>query len=182
MPSSTPIYTPRTSETLRDICFEIILLLKTANETIGVAESLTGGLIMSALTSIEGSSAVFRGGVVSYATPLKQKLLSVDANLVLQHGVIHEEVAQQMAEGAREVTTFDGTPTTWGLSTTGVAGPGMQDGKPVGMVFIGIAGGEMEGCMSYGPLLFKGSREQVREATVMEALFRLRETLVARRQ
>ena len=79
---------------------------------------------MEAITTVSGSSAVFRGGVVSYATPLKEKLLGVDAELIAEHGVIHADVARQMAEGARKATTFDGAEaTTWGVGTTGVAGP-----------------------------------------------------------
>ncbi|OCL12552.1 hypothetical protein AOQ84DRAFT_352473 [Glonium stellatum] len=133
---------------------------------------------MAALTSVEGASAVFRGGVVSYATPLKQQLLNVDTKLISREGVIHSEVAEQMAEGARTITTFHGTPTTWGISTTGVAGPEPQDGKPVGMVFIGIA--SADGSQAWGPFSFPGTRDRIREATVIEALARLRETLVAR--
>lgn len=173
-------YTKRAAETLRDVAGDVIQMLKQAGETLGVAESLTGGGVMAAITSVEGASAVFRGGVVSYATPLKQLLLKVDAELISQHGVIHGEVAEQMAIGARAITTFDDTPTTWGISTTGVAGPDPQDGKPVGMVFIGIASsGESR---ALGPFLFPGARDRVREATVMEVLTRLREMLAVRSQ
>jgi nicotinamide-nucleotide amidase len=171
-------YTKRATETVRDVAGDIVQMLKQAGETVGVAESLTGGGIMAALTSVEGASAVFRGGVVSYATPLKRLLLSVDAELISRHGVIHGDVAEQMATGARIITTFHDTLTTWGISTTGVAGPDPQDGKPVGMVFIGIA--SVDGSQAWGPFHFPGARDRVREATVMEALARLRETLAAR--
>ena len=139
---------------------------------------MTAGGVMAALTSVAGASAVFRGGVVSYATPLKQLLLNVDAELIAQHGVIHGEVAEQMATGARTITTFDSNLTTWGISTTGVAGPDPQDGKPVGMVFIGIS--SSDGSKGLGPFHFPGARDQVREATVIEALAQLREALVTR--
>lgn len=135
---------------------------------------------MAALTSVPGASSVFRGGVVSYATPLKRSLLDVDAELIAKEGVIHADVASQMATGARNITTFDGVPTTWGIGTTGVAGPDAQDGKPVGMVFIGVA--SPEGAKAWGPFSFPGSRERVREATVLEALSRLREALIARQE
>jgi nicotinamide-nucleotide amidase len=171
-------YTKRNTECLLDIATDVIQMLTQAGETIGVAESLTGGGLMAALTSVPGASAVFRGGVVSYATPLKQLLLNVDAGLIAREGVIHGEVAAQMAEGARGVSTFDDSPTTWGIGTTGVAGPTPQDGKPVGMVFIGIA--SPDGNRGLGPFHFPGTRERVREATVIEALWQLRQTLAAR--
>lgn len=171
-------YTKRNTECLLDIATDVIQMLTRAGETIGVAESLTGGGLMAALTSVPGASAVFRGGVVSYATPLKQLLLKVDADLIAREGVIHGDVAAQMAEGARGVSTFDDSPTTWGVGTTGVAGPTPQDGKAVGMVFIGIA--SSDGTRGLGPFHFPGTRERVREATVIEALWQLRQTLVAR--
>lgn len=92
--------------------------------------------------------------------------------------MIHADVASQMAVGARTATSFDGSPTTWGLGTTGVAGPDSQDGKPVGTVFIGIA--SPDGSQGLGPFIFPGSRDRVREATVIEALSRLRDALAER--
>ncbi|OIW34645.1 hypothetical protein CONLIGDRAFT_675614 [Coniochaeta ligniaria NRRL 30616] len=179
MASSDTKYTQRTTETLLDIATDVIRLLREAKETLGVAESLTAGGVMAALTSVPGASAVFRGGVVSYATELKQQLLHVDAALIAREGVIHADVAAQMALGARLATTFDpAAPTTWGVGTTGVAGPDEQDGKPVGMVYIGVAG--PEGTRAWGPFRFPGPRERVREATVVEALSRLREVLLSR--
>jgi nicotinamide-nucleotide amidase len=180
MALSDTTYAQRTTETAVDIANEVIHLLRSENETLGVAESLTAGGLMAALTSVPGASAAFRGGVVSYATELKQQLLRVDAALIAREGVIHPDVAAQMAEGARQATTFDlGNPTTWGVGTTGVAGPDEQDGKAVGTVYIGVAG--PEGTRSWGPFRFPGTRERVREATVVEALSRLREVLVERR-
>jgi PncC family amidohydrolase len=173
---------PRITKTLFEIASDVVELLRAATvaeepETLGVAESLTGGGIMAAITSVPGASAVFRGGVVSYATELKQELLGVDADLIARESVIHADVADQMANGVRRITTVKGAiPTTWGVATTGVAGPDIQDGKPAGTVFIGIAwpgGSEV-----FGPFKFAGSREQVREATVLEALERLRDMIV----
>ncbi|KAI1073936.1 putative competence/damage-inducible protein CinA [Whalleya microplaca] len=172
-------YIPPNTETLSDIATDVIRLLRAAGETVGVAESLTAGGVMAALTSIPGASAAFRGGIVAYATPLKQLLLDVDSALIAKEGVIHADVAAQMAEGARRATTFDGAQTTWGIGTTGVAGPDTQDGKPAGTVYIGVAGpGAARG---WGPFCFPGSRERVREATVIEALSRLRDALAKRR-
>jgi PncC family amidohydrolase len=174
--SATSITTHTTTEPLSDIAAEVIELLSASQQTIGIAESLTAGSVMATLASVPGASVVFRGGVVSYATELKQQLLHVDAALIAKEGVIHPEVAKQMAEGARRATTFDsGDPTTWGLGTTGVAGPDKQDGKPAGTVFVGVAG--PEGARSWGPFSFDGGREEIREATVVEALRRLREVL-----
>ncbi|KAH8672897.1 competence-damaged protein-domain-containing protein [Tricladium varicosporioides] len=171
-------YIKRSTESIFDIASDVIQMLRQAGETVGIAESLTAGGIMAAITSVPGASAAFRGGIVSYATPLKQLLLNVDADLIAREGVIHSDVATQMAKGVRKITTFNDSPTTWGIGTTGVAGPTPQDEKPVGTVFIGLA--SPDGSQSWGPFLFPGSREQVREATVMEALSRLREALAAR--
>ncbi|KAK4448455.1 hypothetical protein QBC34DRAFT_327874 [Podospora aff. communis PSN243] len=178
-PSPSSPFTPHKSESVFSLASSVIALLKSTNSTLACAESLTAGLLMAALTSVPGASSVFRGGVVSYATPLKQHLLQVDAELIAKEGVIHEDVVAQMAKGAKEITICEGVPTTWGIGTTGVAGPGEQDGKPVGMVFIGVAG--PEGAKAWGPFRFPGGREAVREATVLEALLRLREELTSRR-
>ncbi|KAI1386603.1 putative competence/damage-inducible protein CinA [Hypoxylon trugodes] len=178
--SSEPEYTKPNTETLSDIATNIIRTLSRNGETLGVAESLTAGGVMAALTSVPGASAVMRGGVVSYATPLKESLLHVDHDLITKKGPVHADVAAQMAEGARKATACNGSLTTWGIATTGVAGPEPQDGKPVGMVYIGIA--SPDGTQPLGPFCFPGSREQVREATVMEALSRLRDALISHQQ
>jgi PncC family amidohydrolase len=175
--ATEPQYVKRSTETLLDVATDVIGLLRQAGETIGVAESLTAGGVMAALTSVSGASAAFRGGVVTYATPLKLRLLHVDEALITKEGVVHADVAAQMAQGARKITTFDdGRPTTWGIATTGVAGPDIQDGKPVGMVYIGIASPDGSAVGS-GPFHFPGMRQRVREATVLEALSLLRATL-----
>ncbi|KAH7028039.1 uncharacterized protein B0I36DRAFT_246292 [Microdochium trichocladiopsis] len=173
-------YANRTSETLRDVVADIIFLLKQAGQTVAVAESLTAGSVMAAITSVGGASSVFRGGVVSYATDLKRRLLNVDGSLIDREGVIHGEVARQMAIGARKIATTDtAQPTSWGVSTTGVAGPDLQDGKAVGTVFIGIA--SQHQTWALGPFNFPGDREQIRQATVLEALSQLRELLRTQR-
>ncbi|KAI1909589.1 hypothetical protein LOZ53_003879 [Ophidiomyces ophidiicola] len=179
--AAEPVYVPRSSETVYHIAREVVQLLKQSGETLAVSESLTGGGVMATLTSVEGCSAVFRGGVVSYATPVKQHLLKVDGDLISEHGVIHSDVASQMATGARDIMTQQGmAQTSWGIGTTGVAGPDPQDGKPVGMVFIGVA--SAKGSKGFGPFLFPGSRERVRDATIIEALFLLRQELLSSRE
>ncbi|HEV2346519.1 MAG TPA: CinA family protein [Actinocrinis sp.] len=103
--------------------------------TIAVAESLTGGQLAAAITAVPGASAVFRGSVTAYATDLKASVLGVDAALLAEVGAVHAEVARQMAEGVRRVCRAD-----VGVATTGVAGPAPQDGRPVGTVFVAVAG------------------------------------------
>jgi PncC family amidohydrolase len=98
--------------------------------TVGCAESLTGGELASLLSGTPGASATFVGGVVSYATEVKRRLLGVTAT-----NVISGECAVQMAAGARDLLEVD-----WALSTTGVAGPELQEGQPVGTVYVGLAG------------------------------------------
>ncbi|KAI0896511.1 hypothetical protein F4806DRAFT_429622 [Annulohypoxylon nitens] len=172
---STVENTNRENETLLGLASDLVHMLTQAGNTVGVGESLTGGGLGAAFTSVPGSSAVFRGGIVAYATPLKTRLLHVDPDLIDREGVIHGDVALQMAEGARRATTFNDQATTWGIGTTGVAGPDEQDGKPVGTVFIGIACAQWS--RGLGPYHFDGSREGIREATVLEALRQLRQVL-----
>jgi nicotinamide-nucleotide amidase len=102
--------------------------------TLGVAESLTGGLVTAALVSVPGASSVLRGGVVAYATDLKAELLGVDAELLAERGAVDEAVAAQMAAGVRKATGAD-----VGLATTGVAGPEPQDGHEPGVVFVAVS-------------------------------------------
>ena len=171
---AAPQHVERLTETARDIAADVIALLKLAGETVGVAESLTGGGVMQTITTVSGASSVFRGGVVSYATPLKQGLLQVDAALISERGVIDGDVAKQMSIGARNITACE-SPTTWGIGTTGVAGPDSQDGKPVGMVYIGIA--SPDDAWGFGPFSFPGDRDQIRQSTITEALAQFRKKL-----
>ncbi|KAL1841596.1 hypothetical protein VTJ49DRAFT_6906 [Mycothermus thermophilus] len=176
--SSPNSHTPRRTETTHDIASSIIAHLRSRGQTLAVAESLTAGLVMAALTNVPGASSAFRGGVVSYATPLKASWLGVDRDLIAREGVIHADVAAQMAAGARKLASIeaDGGEADWGVGTTGVAGPDMQDGKAVGTVYIGVA--SKSGSRAFGPFMFPGSRDRVREATVLEALARLRDVLL----
>ncbi|PWY96548.1 hypothetical protein BO94DRAFT_619657 [Aspergillus sclerotioniger CBS 115572] len=169
---------PHRTFTIEETATTIIQTLKQANQTLGVAESLTGGGLMAAITSISGSSAVFHGGVVSYATPLKQEILGVDEQLIAKEGVIHAEVARQMAKGARRITSHGDNKTTWGVGTTGVAGPTPQDDKPAGTVYIGVASERR--VWAWGPFNFSGGREEVRRATVREALCLLKDVVEGR--
>jgi nicotinamide-nucleotide amidase len=113
----------------------VFVALRAAGETLATAESLTGGQLAAVITGVPGVSAAYLGGVVSYATELKISLLGVPAELVEAHGVVSAECAMAMATGVRRLTG-----STWALSTTGVAGPTEQEGKPVGTVYVGLAG------------------------------------------
>lgn len=137
-------------------------LLRRRGATVATAESLTGGGLAALLTSVPGSSETFVGGVVAYATDLKVSLLGVPASLVDRYGVVSAECARAMAEGARRATGA-----TYAVSTTGVAGPGPQDGVPAGTVHVGIAG---PGSSVAVALELVGDRATVRARTCEEAL------------
>ena len=128
----------------------------------GTAESLTGGLVCAALTSVPGASAVVRGGVVAYAGEVKAGVLGVDRGLLGRDGAVSASVASALAEGVRRLL-----PSAVGVSTTGVAGPDPADGAPVGTVFVAASG-------PWGILVeehaLTGDREQIRAASVDAAL------------
>jgi PncC family amidohydrolase len=140
----------------------VVARLAEAGQTLAVAESLTGGLLAARVVDVPGASVAFRGGVVAYATDLKASLLGVDPDLLDRHGAVHAQVAAQMASGVR-----DRLGATWGLATTGVAGPEPQDGKAPGTVFLGLAG--PDGVRTVA-LALAGGRAQVRGAAVDAAL------------
>lgn len=148
----------------------IIALLTERHHTIAVAESLTGGLLVAELIRTPGASAVVSGGVVAYNTELKHTLLGVDAEVLAAHGAVHPDVAAQMAAGVRATLAVAGEPAHIGISTTGVAGPGQQDGQPPGTVFLGFAIGTE---VRTKRLELSGSREDIRSAAVHEALAEL---------
>nr|WP_099344227.1 MULTISPECIES: CinA family protein [unclassified Actinoplanes] len=110
-------------------------MLVERRQTLATAESLTGGLVAATIVEIPGVSAVYRGGLVVYATELKGTLAGVPAALLAERGPVDPDVAGRLAEGARDRCGAD-----WGLATTGVAGPEPQDGKPVGLVYVAVAG------------------------------------------
>ncbi|WP_447009374.1 CinA family protein [Saccharothrix hoggarensis] len=141
---------------------DVVRALKRRGETVATAESLTAGLVTAELTSVPGSSAVVRGGLVVYATDLKHALAGVDAALLADRGAVHPEVARQLAEGARERCGA-----TWGLGLTGVAGPDSQDGVAPGTVHIGLSGpsGSFVDTLTLG-----GDRHEVRARSTAAAL------------
>ncbi len=147
----------------------IVQALTDRGQTLSVAESLTGGLLASAIVDVPGASVVLRGGVVAYATDLKVQLLGVDEGLVARVGPVHVEVAAAMAKGAR---TRLGA--TYGLATTGVAGPDPQDGYPPGTVCLGLA---LADCEIGQSRTFPGDRAAVRAGAVRAALALLADSI-----
>ena len=134
-----------------------------AGKKLATAESLTGGGIGSAITSVSGASKVYAGGIISYTNEVKNRVLGVPMELLDTLGAVSGPVAQAMAEGARRVLQADVA-----VSVTGLAGPdGDEFGHPVGTVFIGYADGETAFAREYH---FDGDREQVREQTICAAL------------
>ena len=147
----------------------LIEQLVRAGETVAVAESLTGGLVMSTLVNPAGASRVVVGGVVVYSTDVKSSVLGVDAGLLAERGAVDAAVAVQMADRVR--AQFGATI---GLSTTGVAGPDPQDGVVVGTVFVAVVSDRGDSVEEHH---FGGYRDDVRLAAVDAALTILENSL-----
>jgi len=145
-------------------------LLRQLGYTLATAESLTGGLVGAQITSVPGSSDYYLGGVISYATGIKNSLLEVSSDILSSRGAVSEEAAAAMATGVQRL--FGASV---GLSTTGVAGPSTQEGKPIGTLCVSIS--EPFGVHTKrfnGP---DSSRAAVREWATTEALNLLIECL-----
>jgi len=147
----------------------VIEALLARGQTLATAESLTGGLVGAMFTAAAGVSAVYRGGVVAYATDLKASLLGVDPAHLATAGAVDPMTARRMAEGVRERLGAD-----WGLATTGVAGPDRQEGKEVGTVHVAAAGPDGTAVRS---LALDGNRKQIRAAAARAAIELLGEQL-----
>jgi len=144
----------------------VLQLLRERGLSLGLAESVTGGLVAGRLTNVPGASEVFRGGVVSYASEVKFAVLGVP-----EGPVVSEAAAVAMAAGARRVLGAD-----VGLALTGVAGPTEQDGMPVGTLCVGVAIGGAERAHTFR---LPGQRDQMRQMSVITALDFLRRELLA---
>ena len=145
-------------------------LLRARHATVAVAESCTGGMLGARFTTTPGSSDYFTGGFITYSNSLKSQLLGVSAETLERFGAVSRETAEAMAEGARERTGSN-----YAISITGVAGPdGGSEEKPVGLVYIGIAGSEGTVVVNRR---FLGDRQRIRVFTVQMALDLLRRRL-----
>ena len=149
----------------RELVAEAHAALRAGGLTVGVAESLTGGLLAEWLTDQAGASATFRGGVVAYATPVKAAVLGVPPELLAARGAVDPEVALAMARGARAVLGAG-----VGVATTGVAGPDPQDGQPVGTVFVAVSGPGSPAGERVEAHRFAGDRAAIRVAAAVAAL------------
>ena len=142
---------------------KLVELLKAQGLTCATAESCTGGGVGSAITAVAGSSAVFMGGVISYANEVKRDVLGVSEQDLQTVGAVSSEVAAQMAEGARRLMKTD-----LAVSLTGIAGPdGGSDEKPVGLVWFGLA--TQDGVRTE-KAIFRGDRTGIRANAVIHAL------------
>jgi nicotinamide-nucleotide amidase len=149
----------------------VVHLLKEHKKTVALAESCTGGGIANRITNVPGASAVFLGGVVSYANSAKETLLGVSPEILQQHGAVSEPVAREMAIGARVEFGSD-----FAVAVTGIAGPdGGTPEKPVGTVFIALASAEG---VEVERLLNPWERVTFKDVTATQALERLRRRLV----
>ena len=130
--------------------------------SLSVAESITGGGLAAAITEVSGSSKVFLGGVIAYADEIKINELKVDAKTLKKFTAVSEEVAKEMATGARKKFNTD-----YAIATTGVAGPGKAYGQKAGTVWIAIASKKEVFAIA---LALSGSRDLIRHATIESAL------------
>ena len=146
---------------MMNLCCDVLNALK--GKTLVTAESCTGGGIGAALTAVPGSSAVFKGGIISYTNDVKINQLGVDPTLLDRVGAVSFEVAEAMATGARKALNADVA-----VSVTGLAGPDGDDfGNPVGTVFVGYADEKSSVVREYH---FSGDRNDVRNQAIAAAL------------
>jgi PncC family amidohydrolase len=143
------------------LCSDVLAALK--GKTLATAESCTGGMIGAALTAVPGASKVYKGGIISYWSDVKQELLGVDPEDLKNLGPVSAQVAGSMADGARRALHTD-----YGISVTGLAGPdGDEFGKPVGTVFVGLSTRSKTVARQFR---FYGDREDVRNQAARAAL------------
>ena len=142
-------------------CCDVLNRLK--GKTLVTAESLTGGGIGAALTAVSGSSAVYKGGVISYTNEVKHHILGVKTDTLERFGAVSSKTVAEMAAGVRKMLDSDVA-----VAVTGLAGPGGDDfGNPVGTVFVGYCD---TNCLITREFHFSGDRESVRNQTIQAAL------------
>lgn len=147
----------------------VVKKLSKIRKSLSVAESITGGGLASALTDFPGASKVFIGGVIAYSDQVKINELSISKADLLKYGAVSEEIALAMAQGCLKKFKTD-----YALATTGVAGPGSDNGVKAGTAWIGVAG---KGESFAIALSLSGTREIIRHATITSALAALERTL-----
>jgi nicotinamide-nucleotide amidase len=154
---------PKSSSQNKRVAEAAVRLLMKRKRTLALAESCTGGFIANGITNVPGASKIFLGGIVAYSNGVKEKFLGVRAATLKKHGAVSEAVAREMAEGARKKFGAD-----FAIAVTGIAGPsGGMKGKPLGTVFISVAGafGTITECK-----LNRFGREKFKQVTALQAL------------
>lgn len=153
-----PYYYGENDESIEEV---VCHLLKKANRTLAAAESLTGGMFQQKIVSVPGASHVFKGGIVSYATEVKEQVLNVPRAIIEREGTVSKACAQAMAQQVRKLMDAD-----IGISFTGVAGPEPIEGKPVGTVVIGLI--DKNGYEQIEQFTLHGDRKQIRYRTMLK--------------
>ena len=148
---------------------DLVSLFTEKKLTLSCAESLTGGLFASTITSIPGVSKIFKGGVVTYWNEAKANVISVSKDTIDEYGVVSSECASEMVRGVKKLFNTDVA-----ISFTGNAGPTSMEGKPVGLVYIGIIIKETVFTFEY---MFEGDRNQIREACVKQGIKKILELI-----
>lgn len=155
----------------KTLVIELAQKLTAKELTVATAESLTGGAVAAALTSVPGSSVYFQGAVVAYSNQLKVELLGVPCEVIADHGAVSEECARAMAEGVRRKLNV-----RVALATTGIAGPGGATGdKPVGLVWLAVSSAHRTVAAKH---VFEGERGEVSQAA-QDAVLTLLSTFVS---
>ena len=152
---------------------QVVFLLKNAKKTITTAESITGGLVSAAITSVEGASDCFKVGYVTYSNKSKRKLLSVKKELLRKEGAVSASTAKEMAIGAMMESEAD-----LAVALTGNAGPTALEDKEVGLVYIAVCAGGKTKVLEFH---FTGNRKEVREQACNAALQMVRTYLTEKK-
>lgn len=146
---------------------ELVEILRRQELTISCAESLTGGLFASSICEIPGVSKIFKGGVVTYWNEIKNRVLDVPKKVIEECGVVSADCASYMAKGVKNLYKTDIS-----ISFTGNAGPDVMEGKPVGLVYIGLCYKDTTYVFEY---YFEGTRNDIRRKCVEEGFKRILE-------
>ena len=141
---------------------EINKLFRERGLTLGSVESFTGGMFAKEITAVSGASKFYKGGLVTYATEEKARLLGISKDDIEEYGVVSQQIAYQMAENGRDLLDVDVC-----VSFTGNAGPEAMEGKPVGEIYIGLS--SKDGTFVF-PFMLKGTRNSIQEEGVRNAL------------